>query len=205
MPRRIPANASIDTMEDEVMFTSAALSADPDAADVAPDFDAWLTELDAERARDRSDRQRDMYNTAQRVVANGRLDLACTRFGDDLLLAVGKDRKSPRWTTFFKAPVSAFVRQPLADQIKDVGGWFSSQDPALAPHRDTLTTWHAVAKQASDAEGAILTAHGERRQRREALGARLTDARDALHDQLSARARERGLDRSWADNFFLRG
>ena len=46
---------------------------------------------------------------------------------------------------------------------------------------------------------------GDLRQKREALAKYLTVERDKLRDDLSARAREKGLDRTWPNSFFRVG
>jgi hypothetical protein len=77
MPAKIVATDTFDTIENEVLFTQAALKADEDAADLAPEVDPWFVLVDEARAKDRLFRASDMEATAGRSVANVRLDAAC--------------------------------------------------------------------------------------------------------------------------------
>src|SRR5437016_4766255 len=113
MPRKIQGDITLDDAEDEILFTRAALKADPDAQTLVPSTDTWMSLVDDARTKDREARESVMDTDARRIVANARLDAACTRFGDDLFLACGKDTKAKRWTQFFSVAVSRFIRQPL--------------------------------------------------------------------------------------------
>src|SRR5690349_20889922 len=116
MPRKIPSDITFDDGEDEVLFTRGAVKADQDAADLLGETDDWLGLIDEARAADRAARATIAETDAQRIVANARLDDACVRFGDDLFLAVGKDRGSSWWLMFFSMAVNRFVRQGLSKQ-----------------------------------------------------------------------------------------
>ena len=206
MPRAISPEAPIDALEDEILYTGASLKADPEAQDVAPDFSTlWLQHLDELRKDERAVRAANLETNAQRAIANVRLDARCEHFGDTLLLEVGKDRNSPRWKGFFPVPVSSFVRQPFADQVQQMTGWLSSSDPALATHLPELTRWLKASKLSLDQDSDLALTRSAHKQRREAFAAAFTEARDALHDQLSSLAREKKLGRLWADAFFMRG
>jgi hypothetical protein len=202
MPREIRPETTLDAVEDEILYTRAALTADPDASDLLPLTDDWLPRLDETRALDRAVRIQAAEVDALRGVANGRLDAACTRFGDQLYLAVGKDRTSPRWTMFFKVAVSKFVRLALPQQVLTVQGWFAAADPVLADHRAELERWVTAADGALVRERGLAVARGENWQRRAELCEGLTRGRDGLHAALVERSQERGLDRGWPGVFF---
>src|SRR4051812_8014537 len=104
--REIPPDFPLDDTEDEIHFTRATLKADPIASHLLPMTDDWLPLVDSVRAKDRQARIANADATAARVVSNFHFDHACTQFGDDLFLAVGKDRESARWTQFFPIAVS---------------------------------------------------------------------------------------------------
>ncbi|MDI3282829.1 hypothetical protein [Polyangium sp. 15x6] len=201
-PRKIPPTLPLDEVETEVFFTRSGVKADPDAQDLLSLTDGWLERVDAVRTKERSAREAQADADAARTIANTRLDRACQRFGDELLLAVGKERGTARWTQFFPVPVSKFIRQALPKQVARVIGWLDSKDPILDKHRVGLEPWAKAADAALKRTTAIATVRGEARIGREELAERLTRDRDALHDALSARARERGLPRDWADQFF---
>jgi hypothetical protein len=202
MPRKLTPTMTFDALEYEVRFTTAALLADPDSLTLADRTDLWIDRIDAARSSDRQARTAVANSDAARQVAGERLRRRCTAFGDDLYLAVGKDRKSPRWLQFFPRPVSDFVRQPRGRLVQAVRGWLSSTDSVLEPHRPDLERWSQAADRANVDTSAVSIVRGTARQTRGALAQELTRERDSLHDELSAIARERGLPRDWPDMFF---
>ncbi|TKD08937.1 hypothetical protein [Polyangium fumosum] len=201
-PRKIVPTQPLDDTEAEVFFTRSGLKADPDAQDLLPLTDSWLARVDMVRAKERSTREAQADADAARIIANTRLDRACQRFGDELVLAVNKDRTAARWTQFFPVAVSKFIRQALPRQVARVLGWFESSDPVLDKHRGDLEPWALAAEASLKRTTAVVTVRGEARISREKLAEDLTRERDGLHDALTARARERGLSRDWADQFF---
>jgi hypothetical protein len=202
MPRQIPPTITLDDAEDEVLFTTATIKADPDAKEFLPMTSGWLALIDSARARDRAARQAQAEADAARVIGNDRLDRACVQFADELFLAVGKDRSSARWLQFFTQSVSKFVRQRLSTQVERVRGWLQSSDTVLEAHRKPLDTWSKAAGDALVQTRGVAVVRGEARMAREELAEDLTRERDGLHDAMSAIARERKLPREWPDLFF---
>jgi hypothetical protein len=204
MPRQIDADMTFDDIESEILFTRAALKADPDAEDLVAATEGWLGQVDEVRGLAREVRAEVAAIDAQRITANARLDTVCTTFGDELFLAVGKDRKGKRWLQFFKVPVSSFVRQALATQVATVRGWLEEgDDEVLEKHRAELQRWATAADDALvRTRGSAAQRRGQLWQRREELADALTRERDSLHEALSARARERDLPRNFANAFF---
>lgn len=203
MPHAITPAMTFDTIEDSIIFTRAALRADPDAQDLLPVTDAWLALLEPARAKDRACREAVANANAARVIANGRLDAACGAFADDLFLAAGKDRHAARWTQFFSSTITSFTRQALSKQVTTVLGWLTgSKDPALEPRRADLDKWANAANDALVKTRATALVRGEAHLSREELADALTRERDGLHETLAARARDKRLPRDWADLFF---
>ena len=141
MPRKLSSVMTLDTLESEVMFTQSMLKADPNTVDLAATIEGWQVYISDTRTLDQQLRQMEFDADAARIVGNNYLDKTCTRFGDDLLLACGKDRSSPRWTKFFATRVSDFIKQPLSRQTTVVQGWLASTDEVLERYRGDLTTW----------------------------------------------------------------
>lgn len=204
MIRKVNSKSTFDDMEDEVFFTRAALKADPDATDLLAMTDDWLPMIDAARAKGREARMAATDATAARVIANHRLDYACTAFGDDLYLAVGKDRDAPRWRQFLTGPVSRFIKMRFPKQVQTVKSWLapSVKDPVLDRHRGPLTTWSDASARSLEQTAAAAMVRGAARIAKEQLGEDLTRERDGLFEALSARARDRGLPRDWPRQFF---
>ncbi len=202
MPRLITERMSLDDVEEEVLYTEAALKADPDAEDLLPLTANWLAAVDQQRAREREVRRTVATVDATRVVADNRLDQACTRFGDQLFLDVNKDRNSPRWKQFFKVPVSRFVRTALPRQIASVRAWLQSDDALFTQHKADIEQWVTRADDALVKTRALALSRGQAAISRAEFAEDLTHERDGLEAALGARARERGLDRRWPNSFF---
>ena len=118
-------------------------------------------------------------------------------------MAVGKNRKSPRWLMFFAEAVSSFIRQALAAQVATVRGWLeSAKDPVLEEHRAGLDTWSKSAGDALIKTRGLATVRGELWEKREELAEGFTRERDALHRALAEHADKAELGRDWADLFF---
>lgn len=203
MPRPIDNDDTFETLRDEVHFTGARLADEPITAALFDRIDEWQTRIDATektaRALDKEEAQLD----ASRVGGNLVLDAACTDFGDDLLVAVGKDRGSPRWRGFFRSSVSDFILQPLNQQVVAVRAWLTeSSDEVLAEHKATLEVAATRVERVVTRERTLATRRGAHTQDREALVAFLSAQRDALYVDLSALARTNRLPRAWADSFF---
>lgn len=203
MPRPIDSDDTFETLRDETWFTGARLADEPLAAALFERTDEWQARIDAcdktARALDKEETQVE----AQFAGGNLVLDAACTDFGDDLLVAVAKDRASPRWRAFFRSSVSDFILQPLSQQVVAVRGWLTeSSDEVLLQHKPKLEVAATRVERAVAREAALAVRRATHAQDREALTASLTAQRDALHGDLSALARTNRLPRAWADSFF---
>ncbi len=202
-PRKLSAETTFVDFESEVMFTIAALSADPDARPLLSETADWLGWVDAAQKEDRSFRQQEANVEASRVVANGRLDLSCITFGKRLLGACNLDRQAPRFTRFFAKPPMAFVKQALSKQVTAVFGWLSvTDDDVLESFRVELLERATNARTAQDATSAVGPLRGANQARRAKVADDLTRERDGLHRQLAEIADAKDLGRTWADLFF---
>ena len=202
MPAKILAFDTLDTIENEVLFTRAALKADEDANDLISETDPWYALVDEARRKDREFRTSDMEATAGRAVANVRLDAACLAFGNDLLHTVG-DRTRPRFVGFFPIAPTRWVKQPFDKQIIAVRGWLSiTGDAVLDQHRAALDKHVQSAEASRLATAALAPKRGLNWEMRSELADTLTRARDGLHRALAERAEERNLPREWPNAFF---
>ena len=202
MPRKLTSDMTLDTLEAEVMFTVSMLRADPNTSDLTSLTTTWQSQVDTARAGEQQFRQLEADTDAARIVANQYLDSTCTRFGDELLLACGKNRLSARWTKFFTIPVSEFNKQALSRQVSIVQSWLTSTDEVLEKYRKDLDHWSQQCDTALVNTDAVTVKRRDSWSAREQLALELTRLRDALHRNLSERADERGLGRTWADLFF---
>lgn len=204
MPRALGAQESLDSIEDEILYTTSALQSDPRAFVLLPMTEGWLEMLDEARKLDARTRRRVINAEARRVVSNENLDDVCEAFGADLLASVEGDRSSDRWQSFFGGSVGRFVRQALRRQVKAVAGWLDKADPALEPHREALTQWTAAATAAVEDTHALAVTRARNQIHREQLAEDLSRERDALHSALEACATEHDLPATWTEIFFRR-
>lgn len=203
MPAKIYPEDTLDTMEDDVIFTGAALTADPDACTLAGSPDEWMTWLIAFREVDRTYRKQVATIDATRVIKDGRLDIEVIDFANDLLHDCG-DRDSIRFKGFFTMAPSRFSRIALSDEVATVEGWLvaGTEDNVLEAHRPQLTSTSSEARAALTATTAMDATRATYWGKRTTLADNLTAARDALGSRLSDRARELGLPRDWPGTFF---
>lgn len=206
MAAKIDHEMTFDDMEDEVVYTRAALRADPDARDLLPLTDGWMPAVESGRASAREARIAVATAAAERRIANVRLDTACTTFGNELKLEVNNNFDSARWKRFFSGiggMVSRFIRIPFAEQVSRVQGWLThTGDALLERHREPLTTWSTAAAASIAATKATAQVRGDAAVEREELADLLTRGRDGLEAALVERANERGLPREWPKSFF---
>lgn len=205
MPRKLIAKLPFEEIEDEILFTQAALAADPDAKDLVPLTESWLALIDQAQKTELELRREVAHTDAARMVANARLDQACMAFGDELWMAADKDRSSPRFKQFFQEAPGRFIRTALPRQIAQVRAWLLSSDEVFLKHKPELETWVQAADTALIATRALALKRGQTAVARDELAADLTRERDGLAENLAARARERKLDRAWPKAFFRTG
>ena len=202
MAKKIEPDMPFDEMENQCLFTRAALRADRIVVDLLPTTDLWLGWVAAVRAMELAARTAMQEATASRVIANLRLDDTCRSVGRALSAELKNDRSGARWNRFFHGTVNDFVSQPLIDQADACIGWLETDEPVLAPFREELTHWAHAAKAAITLTNASSQVRGNAMVARENLAENLTRARDGLHAALVVRAQERNLLRDYADGFF---
>lgn len=204
-PRKIPPKAPLASMLEEARFTRSALQADPDAGALLTLTDPWQGQIRAIQEQEDQLSQLESDTSAQRQVANSRLDMAVIGFTDALLYDVRKDRADPRWTYFCPTAPSQLVREPLADQHRRVSGWLAnSSDPTLEAHRDELARWVGRVGEALAAESTLEARRAALWTQRQALAEAFTAQRDDLARQLEALAAREKLGRGWSATFFLK-
>jgi hypothetical protein len=202
MPRSIHAGMTLDSVEEEILYTVASLAADPDARDLVALTDGWHALLEGVRTLEREARRAMLEGEALRSLASGRLDGACEVFGEELYRDLLGDPTSPRYTRFFSVSPSRSMHMALPKKIAKVRSWLLSTDPVLERHRAALDAWSMAALAAMERMQEQVVVRGELWVALERLREELTRERDGLRDALAARAKERGLARSWPELFF---
>lgn len=204
MVRQLGDDFSFDDLEDEILYTRAAVAADPHASDLLVLTDDMLPKVDAARALGRAGRAATMQASAERAIANVNLDFECRDVGRDIAHDLKNDRSGVRWTRIFPSTVEAFVSQPLGAQAVACQGWLTTDEPVIAARREALTRWSTAAQTAIANTQASVQVRATALLARETLAEDLTRTRDGLARALSARAEERGLPRDYAERFFLK-
>lgn len=203
MPRKVAADLA--TMQTEIDATEIALEVDAQAAPfvgATQGFDEGLAAL-AQRAREVAQGRLRVQVTRDHL--NRQLDPSCLDFVADLLHYAKGDRSHPEYKVHLSVAPSVFIRKDFDDQVGEVKRWLILDHPTAAPYK---AQWAQVVARAE----ALVVMHAELdkavlalRADLEAAATRLTAQRDALHRRLGDHAEAIGLDRTWADGFFLRG
>ncbi|MBI4817471.1 MAG: hypothetical protein HY791_14515 [Deltaproteobacteria bacterium] len=176
--------------------------------DLAPELVSrvagWQPKIEEQRQAAEALADQDAMASAAVAGANYAMDVTVEGFGDDLLRACGKDRKSSRFRAFFKTSVSEFKRQPFPDQVRAMRAWFDGgvQEPVLDRHAAQLEKQVQRGERALKLDVAVDGRRAELKKARQALAEWLTGERDDLHDDLSKLAREKGFGRDWPDTLF---
>ena len=201
--RKLTSETTLDDHEREIIYTRAAVAADPNAADLLSLTDGWDALVDAARLKRRASWVAQVGADAQRRVSNEGLDNACTSFGGELSLHDKPGTEGFR--LFFRnATVSRFIKQPFAAQVGAVEAWLTtSAQPVLERHRALITPWVRAARAALTATDASAVPMGQWQITRATLAEDMTRERDALWSALDERRRERNLPRDWPGLFFM--
>jgi hypothetical protein len=206
--RQIPIASSMLVYLDELEFTEAALAADPDAADLAPHFQAEIESWDGVFAVERAGRRKVVRADAVVAVCNTTLDTTTTRFGGAVLLEAGQDRKSPLFRRFFKTSASVLVRTALRKQCEYTRNVIlvelAKVDPK-SPLKSFAVEPENRAKAALDSLDARAKAKGERATSShevEEWKEGVNCLRTTTHGELVKRAATHGFGRAWPNTFF---
>lgn len=206
--RQIPVTYSLLTFLDDLTYLEAALSADPDAADLAAAVEEQIGQWDEVFAKERAGRRAVTRADAVVAVRNTELDRTTTRFAATALLEAGQDRNSPQFKRFFKSPPSALVRSNLRKQCeytRDVILTEIAGVPAKSPLKPYAASLDKGLKAALVALDDRARAHGDR-----ATGGTLiveykegvNNLRTSTHAELIKRGVAKGFGRGWAETFF---
>ena len=202
-PYKLTRETTLDDYEREIIYSRAALAADPNARDLLPITDGWDPLVEAARARRRASWVADIGADALRRVANDGLDTSCSSFGAELGLESKPGTEGYR--LFFRnLTASRFVKQALSTQVGAVETWLiTTENPALERHRARITPWVRAARAALTATDASAVPMGQWQITRATLAEDMTRERDALWSALDERRRERNLPRDWPGLFFM--
>lgn len=206
--RKIPLSAGLMVYLDELEFTEAALSADPDAAEYAQPFRDAIQEWSGQFASDRESRREVTRAEAVVAVANGQLDETTIKFGAEVAVEAGSDRKSTFFRRFFATAPSEFIRTSLRKQAQETIDKIVPQVVALDDKsrlKPYATSLKSLAKKAIDA----LDKRSKAKAARAAAGLDIEEWKEGANTlrvttyaDLLKVAATKGHGRKWADTFF---
>lgn len=206
--RKIPLSSGLLTFLEDLEFTEAALSADEDAKDLAPAFQAEIDVWEAVFKKERAGRRGVVRAEALVAVRNAQLDDRTTRFGAAVLAEAGGNRKSSFFRRFFSVAPSQLVRRPLRKQCEDtlhlVLAELAKLDPAhpLQGHADPLKTLAETALQALDDRNKAKADRSVRNNDVDEWKEGVNTLRLSTYAELLKITADKGHGRAWADSFF---
>ncbi len=195
---------------DELWFTEAALHADPDAADLAPDFDAAIDRWESVAQRERAARRGIVRAEAVVSVRDAQLDGTTTRFAGVVLVEAANDRRSSFYRRFFSEAPSTFVTRNLRDQSEQTRDRIVPEILKLSENSLLRRFADPLAAQAKAALQA-LTSRTKARGENATVVSDVTDWKESVnrlrtttYAELLKRSAERNLGREWPETFFRR-
>jgi hypothetical protein len=206
--RQLSKNYSLATFLDELEFTEAALSADEESADLAPQVASQIAEWPGVYAKEREARRAVTRADAVVAVRNGALDSTTSKFSGVALVEANQDRKSVFFRRFFPVPASEFVRKNLRVQaqqtlevmVPEIAKLVDSSP--LKPFGTRLEKLSRLAIEALDARSKAMGARGMASADVEEWKDGVNRLRSSLHAELLKRAAEKGYPKSWSETFF---
>lgn len=207
----IPIASSLLTFLDELEYTEAALSADPDGAALAPAFAAEIDGWPAVFQRERDARRQVTRADAIVSVRDASLDRGVMAFGVRALAEVNGDRGATAFRRFFPVAPSEVVRgaaRKQCERVRDV----------IVPEIAKLGAGHALAPFGTllgGAAAALLAALDDRAKTKGAVALVAHDVEEwkdgvnrlrvTTHAELRKLAADKGYGAKWADAFFRIG
>ena len=201
--RKIALSRSLLHYLEEIEYSEAALSADPDTAALAQSFREALEEWDALFKKERLARRDVVRAEALVAVRNERIDATTIRLGA-LARAVAPDLLE----RFFKIAPGKFVRRNLRQQCE-------STKTVIIPELAKLATDHALKPFGTQLDALAHNALTALDDRAQTLGNRQSAANDVLewkeginalrattYAELLKIATTQQLPKSWVDSFF---
>lgn len=206
--RQLPLNRSLLFFLDQLEYSEAALSADPDTAPLAVAFREEIADWANAFEKQRTARREVVRANAIVAVRDEQLDTVTTSFGVVLLADVRGDRNSTGFRRFFPAAPSELVRRALRKQCENTK---SVIIPAIRGLAETSPLYR-FASQLENATKAALDALDTRAKARGSSAGASLDVEEwkegvnrlrlSTYGALLGIAAEKHYPRSWAESFF---
>jgi hypothetical protein len=209
--RKLSLSSSLTSLLEELEYTEAALSANPDTKDLAVQFQERIEEWDDIFKRERVARRGVVRTDAVLAIRDAMLDATTTRFGGAVLVEAGQDRKSPFFRKYFPKAPSAVIGQALRKQCDHT---LNTMVPELAKLEATspLNRFRSELEQEAKSALTALDARNQARAFRATEATEVEEWKDGVnrlrlstYGALLDIAARKGFHRVWADDFFRSG
>lgn len=202
----IKRDDSLETIWGILVWEEARMIKDKDAADLAPDASALLTQWELVDAGQRAAWRAEIIADAGVASCNDQLDDTVVEV-DAELFRIFKSRNKSRYTRYFKKPRNEVVRLRLEKELKEVRTWPGSlqtePEPALQALGQRLEADVNAGDAAITERADAAASRADHRVRAiEAFVDAANAARRTRYGILVQRAVDRGLPKDWPQRFF---
>ena len=198
-----------DSIWHYLVYLEARLLNDANADEFAPEVTELINRVEKTWQLQRSKWRTEISAQARVDYANERLDQQTSRFSRVLLSQedINLDTEHPRYKRYFTVPLSRFIRQALAPQIKQTRPWLESirtePEMTVQAFAATLTESVTLGEEALRQQEQAISARKDHRVRD--VTNLVKDANDTcqkIYGLLKAKAPGLNMPTEWADNFF---
>jgi hypothetical protein len=205
--RTIRDSESLDSVAEELLFTSSRLDSDEHGKEFAPAVTTLIAQVDLVRTGQVGASRDEVAAQAAVSAADDLLDDWIQSFSRTLNDIVRGDTQSPLYKRYFTAAPWTFIRMGLESEISRVRGWVDSlaseSNPSLKDLSARLATLIAQGEAALDRRRKAASARSDHRVRSiTSLIEEVNATRAALYGQLATKATETGLPLDWPGRFF---
>lgn len=200
-------SASLDTVAEELLFTSSRLDSDEHGKEFAPMVTEQIAQVDQVRKGQVSASRDEVAAQAAVSAADDRLDDWIESFGRNLKDVVRGDMQAPLFKRYFTTAPWTFIRLGLESELSRVRGWTDSlasePNQSLKDMGARLTTLIAQGEAALDRRRKAANARSDHRVRSiTSIIEEVNATRGALYGKLATKAAEVGLPLDWPSRFF---
>jgi hypothetical protein len=204
---KIPENASVDNIWEELTWFQSRASVDPDAKELVAQVVPLLERVEQVRVTQYRKWQAELLAQASVDYMDTRLDVTIRELDQALLTVASRNRKSPRYTRYFSNNPSAVIRMGLEAELGRVAPWVQSLKTEAEP--ELRAFGERLEKDIADSRGALeqrISAAAANADHRVREIVRLVDDTNrvflALSGALVQKAAEKNYPRDWPSGFF---
>jgi hypothetical protein len=205
--RTIRDSESLDSVAEELVFTTSRLDSDEHAKEFAPGLATLISQVDQVRSGQVGASRDEAAAHAAVAAADDQLDDWILGFDRGLKEIVQGDTQSPAYRRYFTSAPWTFVRMALESEISRVRGWVDSlasePNPSLKDRGARLATLITQGEAALDRRRKAVSARNDHRVRSiTSIIEEVNVTRAALYGKLATKAAEVGLPSDWPSRFF---